>query len=123
MVNPYIVMSFLKGELLSQLLKDCSAEGRPVLNPHLSDRSLRRAYRKMAAIIIKLSRLEFNAIGSLTKHEGRFIVGRRPLTFNMNELIASANMPEEAFHSHTFKSATDYIKSLALQQLTHLQFQ
>lgn len=76
----------------------------------------------MAAIMLKLLRLEFNAIGTLTEYKGRFIVGRRPLTFNMNELMASANMPEEAFPSHTFKSAMDYIKSLTLQQLTHLQF-
>ncbi|KAJ9369917.1 hypothetical protein DTO282E5_5425 [Paecilomyces variotii] len=113
-VGPYIVMSFLEGESLSQLLKDHSAQGQPVLSPQVSNRSLRRAYREMAAIMLKLSRLKFNAIGTLTEYEGRFIVGRRPLTFNMNELMASVNMPEEAFPSHTFKSATDYIESLAL---------
>lgn len=31
-VGPYIVILFLEGELLSQLLKDCFAEGRPVLS-------------------------------------------------------------------------------------------
>lgn len=70
--------------------------------------------------MLKLLRLEFNAIGTLTEYEGCFIVGRRPLIFNSNELMVSANMPEEAFLLHIFKSATDYIESLALQQLTHL---
>lgn len=41
--GPYIVMSFLEGMPLSQLLADPSAEGRPVLNSQISDRSLRQA--------------------------------------------------------------------------------
>ncbi|KAL1845435.1 hypothetical protein Plec18170_009773 [Paecilomyces lecythidis] len=120
-VGPYIVMSFIEGELLSQLLKDQSTEGRPVLNPQLSDRSLRRAYCEMAAIILQLSRFEFDAIGALTENEGRFNVGRRPLTLNMNELMASANLSEEIFPLCTFQSSTEYLESLALQQLAHLQ--
>lgn len=43
--GPYIFMPFLEGMPLSQLLKDSSTEGRPVLNPQISDRSLKRAYR------------------------------------------------------------------------------
>lgn len=122
-VGPYMVISFLEGELLSQLLKDRSVEGRPVLNPRLSDRSLRRAYREMAAIILQLSKLEFDAIGALIENDGRFTVGRRPLTLNMNELMASGNLPEEAFPSRTFQSSTEYLESLALQQLAHLRLQ
>ncbi|KAE8150300.1 kinase-like domain-containing protein [Aspergillus avenaceus] len=121
--GPYIVMSFLEGVPLSQLLKDPFSEGRPVLNPQISDRSLKRAYREMAALIIELSRHEFDSIGALEENERRFLIAGRPLTFNMNELMVSANLPQEVFPSHTFRSATDYFKALAIQHLFHLQLQ
>ncbi|PKY03326.1 hypothetical protein P168DRAFT_298113 [Aspergillus campestris IBT 28561] len=107
---PYIIMSFLEGVPLSLLLKDPSAGGRPVLNPQISDQSLKRAYREMAAVIVELSRYEFDSIV-------------RPLTLNMNELMVSANLPEEAFPSHTFKSSTEYFEALAMQHLSHLRLQ
>lgn len=121
--GPYIVMSFLEGVPLSQLLKDPSIKGRPVLSPRMSDRSLKRAYREMAALILELSKHEFDSIGALEENERGFFIARRPLTFNMNELMVSANLPEEAFPSHTFKSATDYFKALARQHLLHLRLQ
>lgn len=125
--GPYIVMPFIEGEPLSQLLRDRSPgkeEERPVLNPGISDRSLKRAYREMAVLMLELSRPEFEAIGALEEDKTRnFVVAGRPLTFNMNELMVSANLPEDVFPSHTFKSATDYLSTLAIQQLSHLQLQ
>ena len=67
--GPYIVMSFLKGVPLSQILKDPSVKERPVLNPQISDRSLKRAYREMAAIILELSKYRFDSIGLLGRDE------------------------------------------------------
>ncbi|PWY91539.1 hypothetical protein BO94DRAFT_462054 [Aspergillus sclerotioniger CBS 115572] len=121
--GPYIVMSFLEGRPLSQLLKDPSVEGRPVLNPQISDQSLRWAYREMAGLILELSRHEFNAIGALEENELGLSITERPLTFNMNELMGSANLPEEAFPSHSFSSAIDYFQALAGQHLSHLRLQ
>jgi hypothetical protein len=120
--GPYIVMSFLKGVPLSQLLKDPSI-GKPVLNPQIRDRSLKRAYHEMATLILELSKHEFDSIGALEENERGFFIARRPLTFNMNELMVSANIPEEVFPSHTFRSATDYFKALAMQHLYHLRLQ
>lgn len=122
-VGPYIVMSSLKGMPLSQLLKDSSTEGRPILNPQISDRSLKRAYREIAVLILELSKYEFDAIGALEENERGFFIARRPLTFNMNELMVSANLPEEAFPSQTFGSATDYFEALAMQHFSHLRLQ
>lgn len=118
-VGPYIAMLFLEGELLSELLKDLSVEGRP----ELSDRSLRRAYYEMAVIMLQLSRFEFDAIGALTENNSQFSVGRRPLTLNINELMALANLPKKTFPSQTFQSGMEYFKLLVLQQLAHLQLQ
>ncbi|KAI9369573.1 hypothetical protein BJX61DRAFT_545467 [Aspergillus egyptiacus] len=98
-------MPFVQGESLSQLLKDRSVEGRPVLNPQISDRSLKRAYREMAAIVLELSKLEFDTMGALEEHEGKFGTSKRTLTFNMNELMVSANIPDKVFPSKPFQSA------------------
>ncbi|KAJ6021574.1 hypothetical protein N7540_007078 [Penicillium herquei] len=121
--SPYIVMSFLEGVPLSQILQDPSSTGRPVLNPQISNSHMKRAYREMAAYILELSKYEFDYIGALEENEGSFFITRRPLTFNMNELMASANLPEEVFPSHTFRSATDYFQKLAMQHLFHLRLQ
>ncbi|BCR97085.1 aminoglycoside phosphotransferase family protein [Aspergillus luchuensis] len=125
--GPYIIMSAIEGVPLSQLLKNhSSSAGRPVLNPKISNHSLKHAYREMAILVLELSRVEFDSIGALeeTEHDC-FSITKRPLTFNMNELMASANLPLEAFPppSHTFTSSTDYLYSLATQHLLHLRLQ
>ena len=58
--GPYIVMSFVEGDPLALILKDPRAEGRPVLNPQISDRALKRVYREMAGLVLELSKPEFH---------------------------------------------------------------
>ena len=117
-------MDFIEGDGLDKFLKDPSQEGRPVLNPHISDRALEMAYREMARLVLELAKPEFMCIGALErKAAGKFTVSKRPLTFNMNELAASANIPQETFPDQTFESATDYWISLATQHLSHLRYQ
>lgn len=96
---------------------------RPVLNPQISDRSLKRAYREIAALVLELSKHKFDSIGAREENGRGFCIARRPLTFNMNELMVSANLPEEVFPSHTFRSAPDYFKALTMQHLFHLRLQ
>ncbi|RFU23795.1 hypothetical protein B7463_g12543, partial [Scytalidium lignicola] len=52
-----------------------------------------------------------------------FVVGRRPLTFNINELVTSANLAPTDVPTSTFQSAADYFEALAEQHLSHLQNQ
>lgn len=86
-------MAFIEGDLLSNVLKDpLKKDGRPVLNPRISDRALRVAYREMACLVLELSKPQFPRIGALVEQGTEFVVGRRPLTFNINELITSANV-------------------------------
>ena len=91
--GPYIVMSFVEGESLATLLKDPLQNGRPVLNPRISDRALRRAYREMAELYLQLSKPEFQRIGALEYNGEGFTITKRPLTYNINELATSANLP------------------------------
>ncbi|KAL9106155.1 MAG: hypothetical protein Q9227_008803 [Pyrenula ochraceoflavens] len=122
--GPYIVMEFIEGDGLDKFLKDPSQDGRPVLNPNISSRALERAYREMAGLVLELARPEFVSIGALErKGAGIFSASKRPLTFNMNELAVSANIPQNQFSDQAFGSATDYWMSLANQHLSHLRYQ
>ena len=117
-------MTFVEGDLLAKYLKDPLREGRPVLNPRISDPALKRAYREMAQLVLELSKPEFPRIGTLHQDEsGLWTVTKRPLTSNMNELATSANYPPEEFPAQSFGSATEYFEALAKQNLCHLRTQ
>lgn len=121
--GPYIVMSFIEGKSLATLLQDPGEKGRPVLNPKISDRILRRAYREMAQLLLELWKPEFSRIGALDHQGADFKVSKRPLTYNLNELAASANLPPQVFLTNTFNSAKEYFVFLANQHFSQLQHQ
>ncbi|WEW60187.1 hypothetical protein PRK78_005672 [Emydomyces testavorans] len=124
--GPYIVMSYIDGTPLADILKVPKAEGRPVLNPQISERGLRSAYYEMAKLLLELSKPEFPKIGALTESsDGHFTVTRRPFTFSMNELSTLGNIPSHAFPESTctFESARDYFSSLASQHMSHFLLQ
>ena len=123
-VGPYIVMTFIEGRPLSGYLKDPSKSGRAVLNPRINGLHLKKAYRAMAHILLELSKPTFSRIGALSQAgPNTWTVTKRPLTFNMNELAQLANYPLQEFPTHSFEDAADYLESLAIQQLRHLQTQ
>lgn len=121
--GPYIVMSFVEGESLATLLKDPLQKGRPVLNPQISDRALKRAYRGMAEVLLQLATPEFQRIGALGDNGEGFTVSKRPLTYNMNELATSANLPPQAFPTEPSDSANDSFTLLADQHFSQLRLQ
>jgi Phosphotransferase enzyme family len=123
-VGPYIIMSFIQGGLLATYLKDPLKEGRPILNPRISDQVLGNAYRGMARLVLELSKPEFSRIGALEKSDsGVWTVTKRPFTLNMNQLSTSANYPPEAFPKKSFGSAAEYFEALATQHLCQLRTQ
>lgn len=121
-VGPYIVMTFVEGRLLSEYLTAPSARTeRDVLDPNISNATLRRAYRAMAEILIELSKCQFSRIGSITADEsGAWSVNRRALTFNMNELVSLGNYPPNGLPQQSFSTATDYFEALAEGHMRHL---
>ncbi|EHY60905.1 hypothetical protein ABEF92_005527 [Exophiala dermatitidis] len=121
--GPYIVMSFVEGESLATLLQDPLQTGRPVLNPRISERALKKAYREMAKLHLHLSKSEFHRIGALECNGESFTVTKRPLTYNMNELATSANLPPHVFPTQPCDSADEYLTLLADQHFSHLQHQ
>ena len=65
--GPYIVMAYVEGTSLADILKVPKAEGRPVLNPELSERGVRSAYQEMAKLLLELSKPKFLKIGALAE--------------------------------------------------------
>lgn len=55
----------------------------------------------MGAVTLELSKHEFDSIGALEENERGFFIAKRPFTFNMNESMVSANLPEEVFPFQT----------------------
>ncbi|KAL4862246.1 hypothetical protein BDV12DRAFT_207347 [Aspergillus spectabilis] len=94
--------------------------GRPLINPQISDRSLKRAYHELATIILELSKPLFKDIGAIVENDGGFAVSKGPLTFNMNELMASTNLPDNIFPSKTFKSAVESLPKTFLARFLFL---
>ncbi|KAK2811326.1 hypothetical protein FQN50_002202 [Emmonsiellopsis sp. PD_5] len=122
--GPFIVMSYINGTPLANIIKDPSVAGQPVLNPRISERDLRRAYREMCKLLLELSKPEFPKIGALVESpDGKFIVARRAFTFGMNELSTLANIPRHVFPETVLETAHDYFTHLASQHVSHFLLQ
>lgn len=121
--GPYIVMTFMEGQMLSLAMKDPDVEDRQVLNPQISESSLRACYKGMAKFLLELYKPEFPRIGSLKNENGEFAVAKRPFTYNMNQLSTWANLPRDELPDRTFESTSDYFESLANQHMSHFKHQ
>jgi aminoglycoside phosphotransferase (APT) family kinase protein len=122
-VGPYIVMSFIEGNTLSGYLRDSSQET-DTLSSKIPISVLRRAYFSMAEVLLELSKLEFSYIGAIRQGEsGVWTVAKRPLTFNMNRLAQSFNIPHSVFGRQHFSNAADHFEELAQQHFYHLELQ
>lgn len=122
-IGPYIVMTIMEGNILSNYLKDPLQET-IILNPKIPISVLKRAYYGMAEIMLELSKPAFPFIGALSQDEfGGWGVHKSPLTFNMNRLAQFSNIPPGVFAKQRFTSAADYFEELAKQHLYHLEFQ
>ena len=63
-VGPYIVMSFIEGNLLSGYLRDASQEI-VTLNSNIPILALKKAYFSMAEVLLELSKPAFLFIGAI----------------------------------------------------------
>lgn len=122
-VGPYIVMTVMEGSLMSDYLKDPTQEG-SVLNENLPVPVLKKAYSRMARVMLELSKPEFPSIGAVRQDEsGVWTVQKRPLTFNMNRLAQFSNLPPDIFTKQVFTNAGDYFYELAQHHFYHLEHQ
>ncbi|GAD97289.1 hypothetical protein PVAR5_5963 [Paecilomyces variotii No. 5] len=122
-VGPYIVMTFVEGNPLSEYLRDPKQE-MAGLNSQIPISVLKRAYSNMAEIMLELSKPTFPYIGALGQDDsGTWIIQKGPFTFNMNRLTQFSNIPPGVFAKQRFTNAADYFEEVAKQHFYHLEFQ
>ncbi|KAJ5573494.1 uncharacterized protein N7459_007921 [Penicillium hispanicum] len=120
-LGPFIIIDYVHGTLLSTVLKEPDQENM-VLNLSIDNKILDKIYYQIAFYMFQLSQLEFANIGAISKDRtsGAWHVAGRPLTYNMNELASVTSYPDGQFPTSPFDRASDYLRSLANEHLTHL---
>lgn len=124
-LGPFIIMTWIEGRKMSELLRTSdSSDKEETLNPDIDEETLKALYGQMAQVLLKLWKLDFDCIGSLSNNEvtGKPQVTKRPLTLAMNELVRTCGLTD-LDPPRTYNSSTDYIVSLLELQSKHLQQQ
>ncbi|KAH7309056.1 kinase-like domain-containing protein [Stachybotrys elegans] len=124
-LGPFIIMDYIEGTLLSNVLKQSteSDQGAMILDPSIDNSVLTNIYLQIADYLLQLSRLTFPRIGAISKHGDGWSVANRPLTYNMNELATVTGYPRNLFPTSTFGHVGEYLKSLAHEHMAHLRTQ
>lgn len=91
-LGPFIMMDYIEGVHLSELLKDYNAEPHSdLIREDISDADLEFIYRQMANILLQLFKLDFDRIGSLpwpqTEDQTPTPSPPRPLTFKVHTIL------------------------------------
>ncbi|KAL2827721.1 hypothetical protein BDW59DRAFT_179007 [Aspergillus cavernicola] len=92
-LSPFIMMDFIDGVSLSDLLQDPNAE-RPsrVMKEDISDIDIEVIYRQMANFQLQLFKLDFDRIGSLPWPEAQSTAPIRPLTFKAHSILQGGSL-------------------------------
>lgn len=127
-LGPYIIMDYVEGLHLSDVLKKptLNKQEKEYLNPDIDDMTLDIVYRQIADFMLQLYEFDFTHIGSISEDSrgsNTWSVTGRPLTYNMNELAISTGYPIDRFPKEPFASANEYFRSLVEQHLIHLRTQ
>ena len=94
-LGPFIMMDFINGVSLSDLLQDPNAE-RPsrVMREDISDNHIEVIYRQLANFLLQLFKLDFDRIGSLPSPqvEAGSPTPPRPLTFKAHSILQNGGV-------------------------------
>lgn len=92
-LGPFIIMEFIDGIGLSDLLRDPTAK-RPtrVMREDISDSDIEVIYRQMANFLLQLFKLDFDRIGSLPDPEAEAPTPSRPLTFKAHCILQNGGV-------------------------------
>lgn len=94
-LGPFIIMDFIDGVSLSDLLQDPNAE-RPsrVMRAGISNTDIEVIYRQMAGFLLQLFQLEFDRIGSLPSPQAKAQspTPPRPLTFKAHSILQNGGL-------------------------------
>ncbi|KAL3456143.1 hypothetical protein BJX64DRAFT_296895 [Aspergillus heterothallicus] len=125
-LGPFIMMDFIEGVSLSQLLQDANAE-RPsrVMREDISDKDTKTIYRQMARFMLQLFKLDFDEIGSLPlpRGDGFNPAPPRPLTFKSHCILQNGGIDTFGNRALGFATTTEYFQHLVKQDLEQLDRQ
>ncbi|KAK2593631.1 hypothetical protein QQS21_008679 [Conoideocrella luteorostrata] len=123
-LGPFIIMDFVEGTVLSNILKQPAEQDQDmVLSSNIDNTVLDKIYRQIAGYMLQLSRLSFPRIGSISREHddsNTWSVTGRPVTYNMNELVTVAGCSEDIFPTSSFRTTSEYFRFIAKQHLGHL---
>jgi aminoglycoside phosphotransferase (APT) family kinase protein len=125
-LGPFIIMDRIEGISLATLLKKpVQSEEDDVYLRDDIDAKLDYVYEQLAEFLIELSRLDFNAIGTIVKTDtNEWLASERPFTYNMNEMaVMVSNWPMDTFPTAPFRTTRDYLEYESSENLTHLRTQ
>jgi aminoglycoside phosphotransferase (APT) family kinase protein len=126
-LGAFIIMDYIPHDQdLHDVLRNPSGEdGGTNLDPNIPKDKLERMYKQAAGIMLQLSSLEMPRIGSLQQHGDSFIVGGRPLTQEMNDLVVQGGIPPSVLppENKTYSTSDEWYEALADMHVAHLTFQ
>ncbi|KAH8706955.1 putative altered inheritance of mitochondria protein 9, mitochondrial [Phaeosphaeriaceae sp. PMI808] len=127
-LGPFIIMNHIAGTSLTKLLMQPiqSAGEDVILRDDIDDAKLDYVYEQLAEFMIELSRLDFDAIGAITKNSdtNEWMATERLFTYNMNEMAATvSNYPVDTFPAEPFQTTSKYLEYQSNENLTHLRVQ
>jgi hypothetical protein len=127
-LGPFIIMEFMEGENLGDILKKPTPNEADlaILDPDINEAKLNGIFEQLASLMLELSRLEFPRIGAISKDavSGEWIVAEPPLTYDMNEVVSFAGFPAEHFTTMpVFDRSSNYFTARAQCLQIHLETQ
>lgn len=125
-LGPFIVMDFIKDEDLSAFLAEPTEDESALvfLDQTIDNDKLDKIYEQIAGFMLEPSKFEFPLIGSLSKDGtcgGEWVVTKRPLTYDMNEVVTVGGCSEKLFDGRAlFDRSEDYFLACAKSFQAHL---
>lgn len=119
---PFMLMDFMDGVCLDDLLKKPTESNQDplILDPEIDQEKLELVYSQIADYVVQLSRLRFPSIGAISNDSGRWAVTGRPVTYDMNELVADTGFPAHMLPSGPFNCSSEFFRQRADELWTHL---
>ncbi|KAF0634887.1 hypothetical protein FPSE5266_08300 [Fusarium pseudograminearum] len=126
-LGPFIIMDYIEHECtMSDAMVDPNlAPGEDhVLNPNIEEEKLEFFYRQLANILLQLSKIQFDRVGSLLQDEtGCISVVGRPIIQNMSHLMQFTEAPDAMLPSSPYPDIKSWYTALADMHIAQFTFQ
>ncbi|KAI1856695.1 uncharacterized protein JN550_013689 [Neoarthrinium moseri] len=91
-LGPFIVMDFIEGVSLSDVLKDSGRLSSRLIRPDISDHKMAAIYAQFAKIQLELFQLDFDKIGNVPSAKTRYTAYDHPLTYKGHDIMQTGGV-------------------------------